>query len=92
MQDATRQGKILSFILMKGKKVVQEKEEEGRKRGGGRGAEGGGEKCLTFFKSIINPLSAPFLNVFMLKLNEIFGTCLFHVTISRQLHLGRRAF
>ena len=32
---------------------MQEKEEEGRKRG-----RGGGGECLTFFKGIINSLSA----------------------------------
>ena len=45
MQDAIRQGKILSFPLMKRKESLQEKEEEGRKRwGGGRvgGLEGDG--------------------------------------------------
>ena len=55
MQDATRQGKILSFFLMK------RKESCARKRGGGEKEEGkkrGGE-CLTFFKGIIKSLSAP---------------------------------
>ena len=41
MQDAIRQGKILSFSLMKRKESLQEKEEEGRKRWG-RGFEGDG--------------------------------------------------
>ena len=39
MQDAIRQGKTLSFSVMKRKESLQEKEKEGRKRlgeGGGR--------------------------------------------------------
>ena len=55
MQDAIRQGKILSFSLMKRKESLQEEEEEGRKKWGG-GV--GGRWCLTFFKGIINSLSA----------------------------------
>ena len=40
MQDAIRQGKILSFSLMKRNESLQEKEEEGRKRlGRGGGLE-----------------------------------------------------
>ena len=50
MQDATRQGKILSFFLMK------KKESCARKRGGEK--EGRGRECLTFFEGIINSLSA----------------------------------
>ena len=44
MQDAIRQGKILSFSVMKRKESLQEKEEEGKKRGGrgGWGLEGDG--------------------------------------------------
>ena len=53
MQDATRQGKIVSFFLMKRKESCARKRGEGRKRGGGEG-----KKCLTFFKGIINSLSA----------------------------------
>ena len=53
MQDATRQGKILSFFLMKRKGSCA------RKRGGGdKEGRGEGEKGLTFFKGIINSLSA----------------------------------
>ena len=47
MQGATRQGKVLSFSLMKRKESLQEKEEEGRKRWG---MGGGGRWCLTFFQ------------------------------------------
>ena len=47
MQDAIRQGKILSFSLMNRKESLQVKEEEGRKRLGG---EVGGRWCLTFFQ------------------------------------------
>ena len=42
MQDMIRQGKILSFSLIKRKESLQEKEEEGRKRRGGGGVEGDG--------------------------------------------------
>ena len=53
MQDATRQGKILSFFLMKRKESCARKIGGGEKEGEGRGG-----KCLTFFKGIINSLSA----------------------------------
>ena len=39
MQDAIRQGKILSLSPMKRKESLQEKEEEGRKRWKGGGVE-----------------------------------------------------
>ena len=57
MQDATRQGKILSFFFMKRKESCARKRGGGEKegRGGGRREEG---RCLTFFKGIINSLSA----------------------------------
>ena len=42
MQDAIRQGKILSFTLMKRKESLQEKEKEGRKKWEGGGVEGDG--------------------------------------------------
>ena len=54
MQDATRQGKILSFFLMKRKENCARKIEGGEIEGRGRG-EG---EYLTFFKGIINSLSA----------------------------------
>ena len=69
MQDAIRQGKILSFFpndkernLCKKKRRVGEKgENEGRKRGE-RGEKEGG-MCLTFFKGIINSeCSCSFIN------------------------------
>ena len=52
MQDATRQGKILSFFLMK------RNESCARKRGGGEKEWRRGGGGLTFFKGIINSLSA----------------------------------
>ena len=55
MQDAIRQGKILSFFLMKRKESLQEK-EEGKKRGGGVG--GWREMVFDFFQRYINSLSA----------------------------------
>ena len=59
MQDATRQGKILSFFLLKRKESCARKRGVGEKEG--RGEE---EKCLTFFTCIINSLSALVLNVY----------------------------
>ena len=55
MQNATRQGKILSFFLLKRKESCCKKK---RRRGERREGEGEGGKCLTFFKGIINSLSA----------------------------------
>ena len=49
MQDAIRQGKILSFFLMKRKESLIEQQEEGRKRGEG-GGRVRGRRCLTFFQ------------------------------------------
>ena len=51
MQDATRQGKIISFF-------PYEKERKLCKKKRRRGERGGGGECLTFFKGVINSLSA----------------------------------
>ena len=54
MQDATRQGKILSFFPNEKERKFARNRGGGEKERGG-GLEGGG---LTFFKGIINSLSA----------------------------------
>ena len=71
MQDAIRQGKILSFSLMKRKESLQEIEEEGRKREGGGG--GGWREMVfdLFFKGIINSLSALVCNLQSVSLSYL---------------------